>query len=122
MASSAMVSVLLAELTLHAFFHSALTPIFQLDDRYLFSLVPGATKVFTRDPSNGGQSISVKINSRGFRGEEIAENNDTTRIVVYGDSMIAAEFSAREDTFTGQLESRLREAGQTSVEVINGLS
>ena len=92
--------------------------IYQPDPVFLFRLVPSSRKIFVREPANGGQRILIKINSLGFRGDELRPAGHGKRIVVYGDSFIEAEFSALESTFVKRLERDL--GGSTdSVEVVN---
>lgn len=95
--------------------------VYRLDERHLQEYVPNARKIVRRRPVNGGDRISVDINSDGFRGREIRTPKpaDTRRIVVYGDSYVAAEFSELPRTFPAQLEQRLAVAGAGPVEVIN---
>jgi lysophospholipase L1-like esterase len=90
-----------------------------MDPTYLYALKPGATKVFTHLKINGGRSILVRTNSCGFRGEELLPAGAARRVVVYGDSLIEAEFSALEDTFAKRLERDLAGRLRKPVEVIN---
>jgi lysophospholipase L1-like esterase len=92
---------------------------FQLDDRVLYRLIPGAQRVYTLPSINGGQRIRYQINSRGFRGKELAPPGESLRVVVYGDSFIQGEFSRTEDTFTERLSTHLARRIGKSVEVVN---
>jgi len=90
--------------------------VYQPDSTLLYRLVPSSRKVFVHTPANGGQRILVKINSLGFRGEELRANRGK-RVAVYGDSFIEAEFSSLENTFVKRLEGDLGDGD--SVEVVN---
>ena len=92
--------------------------VYQPDSTLLYRLVPSSRKVFVRDPANGGQRVLVKINSLGFRGDELRPRAPGKRIAVYGDSFIEAEFSSLENTFAKRLEREL-DGGSDSVEVVN---
>lgn len=93
--------------------------VYRLDDVCLYRLVPGSTKVFTHLRKNGGERITVRTNSRGYRGEELGARAGSRRIVVYGDSFIEAEFSRLEDTFVKRLEGKLNAAPGSRVEAVN---
>jgi hypothetical protein len=58
----------------------------------------------------------VKINSLGFRGDELRPK-PRRRVAVYGDSFIEAEFSSLENTFVKRLQGDL--GGGDSIEVVN---
>ncbi len=92
---------------------------FQLDDRVLYRLIPGAQRVYTLPPINGSLRIHYEINSSGFRGRELAQPGGSQRVVVYGDSFIQGEFSRTEDTFTERLGAHLARRTGKSVEVVN---
>jgi hypothetical protein len=92
--------------------------VYQPDPTLLYRLVPSSRKVYVRDPENGGQHVLVKINSLGFRGEELRPRVHGRRIAVFGDSFIEAEFSSLENTFAKRLERDLNGGGD-SIEVVN---
>jgi len=92
--------------------------VYQPDPTLLYRLVPASRKVYVRDPANGGQHVLVKINSLGFRGEELRPRVHRRRIAVFGDSFIEAEFSSLENTFAKRLERDLNGGGD-SIEVVN---
>lgn len=92
---------------------------YQLHSRYLYNLIPGASREHRTLPVNGGSQY-YSVNSRGFRGEEFAAKQaGIPRIVIYGDSFIHAEFTALENTFAKQLEDLLSAKLGHPVEVIN---
>lgn len=109
----------LAELAVQATLsHRYLSP-YQLDDRYLYKLVPGALREHRHMPINGGTQL-YRVNSLGFRGEDFqATRSATPRIVIYGDSFIHAEYTALEHTLVRQLEEQLTVKLGRPVEVIN---
>lgn len=92
---------------------------FQLDDRLLYKLTPGAQRVYTRSSSNGSLRIPYEINSRGFRGKELTQPGESLRVAVFGDSFIHAEYSRTDDTFTERLSAHLARRLGKSVEVVN---
>src|SRR5262245_12018295 len=100
-------------------YHPIDATIYTLHPRYLHALVPGARKLFVHRPENGG-SVLVSVDSSGFRGPELAPpGNGRLRVVVYGDSFVAAEFSRVERSFVGRLGARLAEAVGQAVEAVN---
>ena len=92
--------------------------IYQPDAAVLHKHVPNSAKTFYRKPANGGDRIPVKINSLGYRGPELCQA-PAKRIVVYGDSCIAGEFSTLENTFCAKLQQQLSLTTTNSIEVIN---
>lgn len=67
-----------------------------------------------------GQNVSVKINSLGLRGEEVAyeKKPGVKRILILGDSYTFGVYVGNEETYSSVLESKLRQAGY-EVEVLN---
>ena len=112
-------SLVVAECVSRAVVGPRFTTIYQRDDRVLFRYIPGTDRVWALPAIMGGTVIRFKINSRGFRGPELAPSGESTRVVVYGDSFIQAGFSRAEETFTEQLRGRLVRNMGTSVEVVN---
>ncbi|MEW6746684.1 MAG: SGNH/GDSL hydrolase family protein [Planctomycetota bacterium] len=116
--------ILLFEVPLQLFFKPHFTTIYQLDPHLLLRLVPGSSMYNRRlpvngGPRNGGRGILMRVNSQGFRGEELEPRPAGKRIVVYGDSFILADFSELENTFVEQLEGKLETALGEAIEVIN---
>jgi lysophospholipase L1-like esterase len=113
-------SLLLAELVVRAFLGPRFLGIYQRDARVLYRLIPGAQRVSVLPPINGGAVIRYRINSLGFRGDELLPAGQATRVLVYGDSFIQGDFARTEDTFAAQLQRRLAAAaGHKSLEVVN---
>jgi len=65
-------------------------PIYQPDDRLIFKFIPNRRSAMTRIPLNGGEKVIHRINSGGFRGDELQPTGEAMRVVVYGDSFIHA--------------------------------
>ena len=86
------------------------------DGESIYRLIPGAEKL-SRNPD--GEWIRWRVNSRGFRGPEFQPESAATRVVVYGDSFVEADFSPHEDTFAAQLGDQLSRRLQEPVEAIN---
>ena len=94
-------------------------PIFQPDDRLIFKFIPGRHSVMTRSAVNGGVTVAHRINTDGFRGEELQPAGSGLRVVVYGDSFIHAAYTADEATFTAQLGRLLESRLSGKVEAVN---
>ncbi len=92
--------------------------MFRFNPRAIYELVPNAERSFTHSKGNGGHTVETRINSNGFRGEELLADPER-RVVVYGDSFIQAEFSSREASFTGRLKHELERMCPGSTEVVN---
>src|SRR5579872_405834 len=90
----------------------------QPDARYLYRYVPGSRKRNLQLPGSGVPSVLITINSQGRRGELLSKNR-APRIVVYGDSFIAAEGTPLKRTFVCQLEQLLSGKLSQPVQVIN---
>jgi hypothetical protein len=90
----------------------------QIDAQILYRPIPGAVRETRRDAINGGDRILYRINSQGFRGDEL-DAQPTARIVVYGDSFVHAYYSELEHTFAARLEHYLAERLGPGVEVVN---
>ena len=112
-------SVLLAEGGARIMFGPDFESVYDIDERYLHRLVPGTAKRFHRTAANGGGVIDFRVSREGYRGEDLAALGGGRRIVVYGDSFIAAEFSRREDSFTEKLRSKLEERDPSPLQIIN---
>lgn len=109
-----------AELAGNAILGPIFRPIFQADEKLIFSFIPDRASTTTLPPINGGQTITHRINSAGFRGQELLPREPgRKRIVVYGDSFIHAYYAADEDTFPVRLGDALSEKLGTDVEVVS---
>ncbi|MBW1882885.1 MAG: hypothetical protein JRJ58_05115 [Deltaproteobacteria bacterium] len=93
--------------------------IYRFHPEQLYEYTPGASKFFIHLAENGGDWIRVEINSTGQRGEEIDSSNAATRIVVYGDSFVAAEFSPLEESYVFRVGEILTASTTDRVESIN---
>ncbi len=112
-------TLLVAEFALRATVGPRYTSPFQLHDRYLYELVPGARREYRHLAINGGAQL-YQVNSLGFRGAEFAaQRTAMPRVAVYGDSFIQAEYTALEHTLSKQLADRLTAQLGQPVEVIN---
>ena len=112
-------SFVVAEIGLRIVVGPRLAMIYRLDPRYLHTMIPGSSRIVTRLPANGGESNRVEVNSHGFRGTELLPAGTRPRVVVYGDSFIAGEYSSLEKTFVQQLGAKLGVALGTPVEAVN---
>ena len=87
------------------------------DPEVIIALKPNMTKEFKRSEVNGGDVITWRSNSIGYRGKEVNEKR-SYRIVVYGDSNVQARFSELENTFPYKLEQYLNNPDK-NIEVLN---
>ena len=86
----------------------------------------GYTKYFPnerkidRDPETG-ELFDVTINSRGFRGKEIAETKEpgTIRVITLGASSTFGYYNRDETTYPVYLEQQLNANGDQTYEVVN---
>ncbi len=109
----------LAELGCSVFFSPVSSSIYDWDDQTIYATRPHSKKNYRRTAINGGQTTEVFINSLGFRGPEISETAIGSRIMVYGDSFIEAEYSQFDQTFCERLQQDLKSETGHSIEVIN---
>ncbi len=110
--------VVFAELALQTLLAPRYKSENQFDREALYRPIPGAVREQQREPINGGDRIRYRINSQGFRGDEL-EPEPTSRIVVYGDSFTHAYYSELEHTFAVRLEHYLRGQLGPGLEVVN---
>jgi lysophospholipase L1-like esterase len=118
-AVSTLLALALAEVGLRLLFTPRYYAPFEPDSRLLYRLVPGAERERRLPAADGGERITYRVNRAGFRGDELEARGRATRVVVYGDSFIQAEFSRLENTFAERLEWRLAERTGKAVEVVN---
>jgi len=83
---------------------------YQLDDRYLYRQIPGSRKL-AAPIGQEWRKVLVRINEAGRRGDEAGYATAPHRVVVYGDSFIAAEYTPDGETFVDRLETHLAQAG-----------
>ncbi len=113
------ISLSVVELMLQSFFRPHYFTTYDYDERSLFKFKPNTSRVFTHTPENGGESMLYKVNADGFVGPELRNPRPETRIIVYGDSFIHANYTPYEGRFTTVLEDRLANELDGGVEVIN---
>lgn len=113
------VALLAAEAILQYQYAPSYYTAYEQDERALFKLRPGAVRDYKHLKVNGGNTITFRVNSDGFRGPELKPRGEQLRIAVYGDSFIQAEFTPQQETFTAQLQKSLATKLGRSVEVVN---
>jgi len=116
---TSLVMLAFTEITGEIMLGSSFRPNYQYDDRLIFKFIPKRNSVMTRTPLNGGETVTHRINSDGFRGPELLPVGKVMRVVVYGDSFIHAYYSSQNETFAGRLGALLAERLGKEVEVIN---
>ncbi len=94
-------------------------PAYQQHPVYRVLLKPDLNRSFTRIEQGRTVATRWSTNSRSYRGGEIRSDKPATRVVVYGDSNVFAQFSNAEDTFPFKLQELLRQKTRQDVEVIN---
>ena len=100
-----------AELVLRRWFPLD-TVVLQPDKRYLYKFIPNSRQLSRPLTASGAPTVLFTINSQGRRGE-LLPNDHSARVIVYGDSFLAAEGTPLKQTFVSQLEQML------AVHVIN---
>ena len=93
--------------------------VYRPDPVQLYGYIPGASKFFIHGEENGGEWISVEINEQGHRGEDPGPKSEALRVIVFGDSYVAAEYTPLEDTYPHQLAEEIGRFTGEPVEVIN---
>jgi lysophospholipase L1-like esterase len=92
--------------------------VYRLDPRCLYTLAPGARKVYRNSERNGGRRVLFVVNSDGFRGDAL-RRDPGLRVLVYGDSFVEADYAPLPETFTSRLQTRLASALARDVEAVN---
>jgi hypothetical protein len=116
LAFSIAITLTITEVLLHAYFPFEDSTL-QLDPRYLFRFKPNSQEIYWFSEANGGKRLISKVNAEGRRGELVDMNRP--RILVYGDSFVAAMFSPIQESFTYQLEQKLKDKLTPSPQVVN---
>jgi hypothetical protein len=116
LACSTAFTLTVTELVLRYYFRFEDTSL-QLDTRYLHRFKPNSRQVYWLTPPNGLKRRAFTINAEGRRGDLVSW--DRPRILVYGDSFIAALFSPIQETFVFQLQQRLQSTLTPSPQVVN---
>lgn len=91
--------------------------VYALDDRYLHRYIPGSRRLADAG-DRSWPGVLVQINAAGRRGDESGVSRGARRIIVYGDSYVAAEYTPESETFTAELERQLT-AQLGATEVLN---
>ena len=97
--------------------------LYEIDREALHRNRAGITKRHVHSERDGGHTVLSHYNRFGFRGPDFEEEKgDRFRVIVYGDSFIAAKYSELSSTFPVQLERRLVQVvgGRPEIEVLNG--
>jgi hypothetical protein len=90
----------------------------QRDARYLFRYIPNSRRRMLASEASGIMWNMLVINREGRVGE-VVSNSRRPRIVVYGDSFIAAEHVPVRQTFVADLERTLQARVSKTTQVIN---
>lgn len=115
----ALLTLGLAELLSTLFLASGTASIYDWDEHCLYKPRPNSRKVYRRTAINGGQTSEVVMNSQGYRGPESQATGAASRVIIYGDSFIEAEYSQFANTFGEQLRQIATKELGKPVTVIN---
>jgi hypothetical protein len=117
--SSSLVTLTVAEIGAEMLLAPRHRPVYQADERLIFKFIPNRLSVMTHAAVNGGGTVTHRINSAGFRGQELRRTGEALRVMVYGDSFIHAFYTPDQSTFVAQLGTALAEQLGAPVETIN---
>ena len=112
-----LVCLLAAELILRRWFPLD-NVVLQADTRYLYKFIPNSRQLIRPVTASGAPTVLITVNSQGRRGELLAKDQKH-RVMVYGDSFIAALNTPLKQTFVSQLEQLLSAKFPQPVQVIN---
>ncbi|WP_295640473.1 SGNH/GDSL hydrolase family protein [uncultured Methylibium sp.] len=118
-AVTCLVMLALAEAAAAIVLGQSIRPIYQTDERLIFKFIPDRQSVMKRLPANGGTVVGHRINTDGFRGEELLPAGSARRVVIYGDSFIHASYTPDDETFAVVLGRQLQAAAGARIEVVN---
>jgi len=93
--------------------------IYAPDELLLYRLVPDRRRTFQHRPENGGGTVEIVIDPQGFRGAGVDLDGPGPRVLVLGDSFVAAEYTPEPLTFVARLEAALR-AGRSGAAAAAG--
>lgn len=89
------------------------------DSARFYRYAAGGRKDYRRPAAAGAAVVPVRINGAGYRGPELPPRSGAPRLLVLGDSYVAAEFSPEAETFVEQLRQGVARAHGDSVESVN---
>jgi len=92
--------------------------LIQRDTRYLYKLIPNSRAIELPVAGSGAKRVLITINSQGRRGDLVSEGRGY-RVMVYGDSFIAAMGTPLDQTFVRQLGKMLQATTAEPVQAIN---
>ena len=103
-AASVVVALVVVEVALRLFLGARYAALYRVNDVWLWEHVPGVHRV---NDSPDGKSVAFDVNADGFRGAELRPPGAGRRVVVYGDSFVAAKATPLDETFVARLGTRL---------------
>ncbi|MDB4433374.1 GDSL-type esterase/lipase family protein [bacterium] len=116
---SSVLALLAAEIVLRVTVGPRFAAVFQPHPRYLHAFVPDSVHAFQHTRGDGGNRVAVRINAHGFRGPPPQEPRSAPRVVVYGDSLVAARYVPEAETFVTRLGEALGRSLGRDVEALN---
>lgn len=119
LATSSLIVLAATEIAGELLLGPRLRPIYQADERLIFKFIPNRQSTMTHAAVNGAQTVTHRINSEGFRGNELRPGEGMPRVVVYGDSFIHAFYTSGPETFVAQLGAAMQTRTGGPVEVID---
>ena len=116
---SAVIGLVCIEGAMRAALGSYYEPYYRPHDAWLYEYRPGLVRTNVVVTPAGRERVRFAINADGYRGAELRPAGTAKRVVVYGDSFIAAVSTRLEETFVQRLGHELAAGLGTEVEVIN---
>jgi lysophospholipase L1-like esterase len=112
-------ALVLVEVLLRVLVGAEYAPLYRIHETWLFEHIPGARSVKSFVTEKGRERVEFVVNADGFRGPELRPPGQAKRVLVYGDSFIAARATHFEDTYPERLAAELKSSLQADVEAIN---
>ena len=114
------ISVAIGEAALRLTVGEQYATTIELDEKRLFRLAPGTSKMVSVAPVNGGDKFRVVVDSLGNRRSSDGRVAAAGDILVVGDSFIEGETTLDTLTFAEQFQRRLAPRASTPMHVVNG--
>jgi len=117
--ASVAVALVCCEFALRLFVGPYYAGVYRIHDAWLFEHVPGARRIERVRLDGSDRLVEFDVNSDGFRGPELRPAGAAKRVMVYGDSFVAAKATPYDETFVARLGRRVADALGADVEAVN---
>jgi lysophospholipase L1-like esterase len=94
------------------------TRFYEFDERLVYRPRPGAEQTFTYPHLDREQTVTLRFNRQGYRGDDLTPGR-ARRVAVFGDSFVEARLTRLERTFPVRLAARLGQALGTPMDAVN---